>query len=73
MSEERTHLYTSENGDRWSLCRGPQGVAEVLHEPNAKSGGAPSRTSVDDFLATGRNGLEHQALRQAIAQSSKVA
>jgi hypothetical protein len=71
--DERTYLYTSENGDRWWLCRGPEGTAEVLHEPNAKSGGASSRSRVEDFLAEGRNGPEHQALRQAIAQNGNTA
>lgn len=67
-NDAKTHLYTSENGDTWWLCRGADGVAAVLHEPNPKSGGQPSLSSIAAFLAEGRNGPEHQALRRVIAE-----
>ena len=70
--KKRTPLYTSENGDTWWLCSRADGVAEVLHQPNPKSGGQPSRSTVADFLAEGRNGPEHEALRRVIAQSLKA-
>jgi GAF domain-containing protein len=44
-------------------------AAEVVHEPNARSGGAPSRIGIAEFLSDGRNGPEHQALRRVLAES----
>jgi hypothetical protein len=73
MPETSIHLYTSENGDRWWLCRAADGSSEVLHMPNASCGGEPSRTGVAEFLATGRNGPEHQALRVLVADTLAVA
>jgi hypothetical protein len=73
MDENRTHLYKSENGDCWLRCT-PNGTAEVLHEPNAaRSGGAPSRVGIAEFLSDGRNGPEHQALRRVLAESMGIA
>jgi hypothetical protein len=68
MQPSRTHLYQSENGDCWTLRRGPGGAAEVVHEPNARSGGAPSCIGIAEFLSDGRNGPEHQALRRVLAE-----
>ena len=73
MQETSTHLYTSENGDRWWLCRAADGSVEVMHIPNSNSGGEPSHIGIAEFLATGRNGPEHQALRVLIADTLGVA
>ena len=42
MPNAERELYRSANGDRWSLIR-DDGKVQVLHEPNAASGGRPSR------------------------------
>lgn len=65
--EERT-LYTSSNGDTWSLCRNRQGNLVVLHEPNKASSGKPSEIDLGTFLAQGNQGPEHEALRQLIGE-----
>ncbi|KAB1070207.1 hypothetical protein [Methylobacterium planeticum] len=61
-----THpLYASQNGDRWSLCRGAD-VADVyvLHEANPASGGQMSRIALGPFLAGPAGAPERQeALR----------
>ena len=49
MAQPIRELYRSANGDRWSLIR-DDGKVQVLHEPNAASGGRPSRLAVSDFL-----------------------
>ena len=41
MSNTERELYRSANGDRWSLIR-DDGKVQVLHEPNAASGGRAS-------------------------------
>jgi hypothetical protein len=45
MPPPTRELYRSTNGDRWSLIR-DDGKAQVLHQPNAASGGRPSRLEV---------------------------
>ena len=62
----RRKLYTSSSGDSWYLCRSRDGSLFVSHEPNAPSGGRPSRVDLSTFLAEGNEGPEHQALRQLI-------
>ena len=52
-------------GDRWSLIR-DDGEALVLHEPNAASGGRPSRLEVGDFLVRDAHGPQHAELLQLI-------
>ncbi|WP_199763231.1 hypothetical protein [Bradyrhizobium guangdongense] len=56
-------LYESANGDIWRLVRDPQtGGPVVEHQPNANSGGRASLTKIGQFLRSGGNGPEHQAL-----------
>jgi hypothetical protein len=60
-------LYTSENGDRWSLGRDlDTGRIFVRHEPNRASGGRSSDADIGAFLAEGRQGPEHQELLHLI-------
>jgi hypothetical protein len=40
----------------------------VLHVANVPSGGSTERIEISDFLSEGRNGPEHQALRQLIGR-----
>ena len=40
MTQPIRELYRSANGDRWSLIQ-DDGKVQVLHEPNAASGGRP--------------------------------
>ena len=65
--QERT-LYTSSNGDTWSLCRNQNGDVVIFHQPNRASGGNPSEIDLSTFLAKGNQGPEHQALRQLIGE-----
>ena len=66
--DERRELYRSPNGDAWFLGRDPaDGMAIVIHQANGPSGAAISFISVRDFLGTGANGPEHQALLRLIA------
>ncbi|WP_354081601.1 hypothetical protein [Constrictibacter sp. MBR-5] len=49
------------------LARDPANdAAFVLHEPNASSGGQPSRIEIGAFLRADANGPEHQALLRLI-------
>ena len=58
-------LYRSANGE--PLVPHPDdGKAQVLHEPNAASGGRPSRLEVGDFLARGAHGPQHAELLRLI-------
>lgn len=55
-------LYTSPNGDSWSLHQGETGELLVIHQPNRASGGAATHVALDAFIARGGSGPEHQAL-----------
>jgi hypothetical protein len=61
MPNGERELYRSVNGDRWSLIR-KDGRVQVLHEPNAASGGRPSRLEVGDFLVLDAHGPQHAEL-----------
>jgi hypothetical protein len=65
MPPPTRELYRSTNGDRWSLIR-DDGKAQVLHQPNAASGGRPSRLEVGDFLARDAHGPQHAELLRLI-------
>jgi hypothetical protein len=67
MPNAMRELYRSSNGDRWSLIRDDQlGKVLVLHEPNAASGGRPSRLEVGDFLVRDAHGPQHAELLRLI-------
>ena len=66
MTAQARQLYASPNGDTWSLCRRDGGSLVILHEPNAPSGGRPSRIELSTFLKEENRGPEHQALRELI-------
>ena len=60
-------LYTSENGDRWSLARDADtGQVVVRHQPNLPSGGQASDIGVGEFLTQGGMGPEKQELLRLI-------
>jgi hypothetical protein len=61
-------LYSSPNGDRWTLCRNLAGQLVVSHRPNLASGGRASEIDVEVFLSQGGHGPEHQALTKALAR-----
>jgi hypothetical protein len=66
MSEARV-LYSSSNGDRWSLVRDPgSGRVFVRHEPNGASGGQTADFDIGEFLIRGVHGPEHQELLRLI-------
>jgi hypothetical protein len=68
MPNAMRELYRSSNGDRWSLIRDdPSGQVLILHEPNAASGGRPSRLEVGDFLVRDAHGPQHAELLRLIA------
>jgi hypothetical protein len=65
MISEKQLLYSSANGDRWFLCReAGTGKLIVRHDPTPSSGGLPTDTDVDDFLARNGPGPEFQELRR---------
>jgi len=67
-------IYQSSNGDSWSLTKDPAtGAAAVIHRPNPQSGGQASYVEIEQFLSEGANGPEHQALRQLIETSARMA
>jgi hypothetical protein len=60
-------LYSSANGDRWSLARDPgSGRVFVRHEPDPSSGGRTSDSEVGAFLSRDAHGPEHEALPRPI-------
>jgi hypothetical protein len=64
MPNTMRELYRSSNGDRWSLIRDDSsGKVLILHEPNAGSGGLPSRLEVGDFLVRDAHGPRHAELQ----------
>ena len=65
MSSGEREIYKSENGDSWSLCRDGERVF-VNHRANPSSGGKLTPIELGDFLALGRAGPEHQALRRLV-------
>jgi hypothetical protein len=68
MTLQARMLYTSSNGDSWSLCRNQDGHLVVLHESNSKSGGKLSEIDLSTFLADRNQRPEHEALRQLIGE-----
>jgi hypothetical protein len=69
---ERETFYISSNGDTWSLAENPTtGQMEVLHSPNARSGGQQSYSKIDQFLSNA-NGPEHQALQLLMEKTPAV-
>jgi hypothetical protein len=67
MQPAMRELYRSANGDSWSLVRDEQsGRVMVLHEPNAASGGRPSRIEIGDFLIRDAHGPQHAELLRLI-------
>jgi hypothetical protein len=68
MTIQTRTLYTSTNGDAWTLCRNRNGDVVVFHQPNRASGGKPSEIDLGSFLAKANQGPEHQALRQLIGE-----
>jgi hypothetical protein len=67
MSQQQRKIYQSENGDSWWLCRG-EDVVFVLHEANVSSGGMATRIELPQFLSSGRNAPEKQALLAMIGE-----
>jgi hypothetical protein len=64
---ERRELYRSPNGDSWFLGREPKsGLAFIIHQPNAPSGGRVSHIELGDFLRATVAGPEHKALLRLI-------
>jgi hypothetical protein len=65
---QRRELYRSApNGDQWSLVReSASGRVFIEHAPNVSSGGRTTHLEIEDFLAHGGHGREHQALLRLI-------
>jgi len=68
MTIQARTLYTTSNGDTWSLCRNRSGEIVVHHQSNPLSGGEPLEIDLSTFLAKGNQRPEHQALRQLIGE-----
>lgn len=66
-SEPNRLIYASPNGDHWYLLFDPTtGHSFVRHIGNIASGGHVTDFSFATFLASGRNGPEHQELWRLI-------
>jgi hypothetical protein len=62
-------FYASENGDRWFLAVDARNHPQVVHRPNAASGGRETAVDVEVFLARNDVGSpQHQALTRLIAE-----
>lgn len=60
-------LYSSANGDRWSLAADPGSERVFIrHEANVPSGGQVTDTEIGEFLARRPHGPEHQELLRMI-------
>lgn len=68
MTLLKRELYRSaQDGDRWLLVRETSSERVFIeHEPNTSSGGRTSHIDIQDFLAGGGHGPEHQALLRLI-------
>jgi hypothetical protein len=70
---ERRELYRSPNGDTWFLGREPEnGHAFIIHQPNAPSGSRLIHVELGEFLCSGTNGPEQQALLRLIGTLVEV-
>lgn len=66
---EGREIYTSENGDRWSLILSSSGSPRILHQANAPAGAHRTEYEIDTFLTTsGRHTPQHQALLRLFTQ-----
>ena len=68
MTLQARALYTSSNGDNWSLQRNRDGNVVVSHQPNGALGGQQAEIDLGTFLAEANQGPQHQALRQLIGE-----
>jgi len=60
-------LYSSANGDRWSLAHDPgSGRVFIRHEPDASSGGRRTGIEVGAFLSRDAHGPAHGELLRLI-------
>ena len=67
MPIQESPLYSSENGNRWSLARDSgSGRIFVRHRPNLSSGGQASDVELGEFLTRGGLGPEKQELLSLI-------
>jgi hypothetical protein len=62
---QQRKIYQSENGDSWWLCC-EGGTVFVMHEANLPSGGAITKIALAQFLSSGGNPPEKQALLEMI-------
>jgi hypothetical protein len=66
-------LYSSSNGDQWSLVRDTgTGQMFVRHQPNEASGGLTTDTGVCEFIKRDGAGPEFLALRRILAERSET-
>ena len=73
MPIQERPLYTSENGDRWSLARdSDRGQIFVRHQPNLPSGGQVSDIELGEFLIRGGLGPEKQELLRLIGSLTET-
>jgi hypothetical protein len=69
MSTQRREFYRSSNDrDRWFLCRGRSGHVIVLQEANETSGGHTSKMEVFELLRPGNRTPERAALLYLIGE-----
>ncbi|WP_309899767.1 serine protease [Caballeronia sp. LZ035] len=68
MDEDWIEIYTSPNGDRWSLNGGAGDEAVVRHVPNVASGGCSSDTLISEFLSSTQATPQGEALLGMLAE-----
>jgi hypothetical protein len=61
-------LYTSSNGENWTLQRNRNGHVVVTLQRNGATGGQQTEIDLGTFLAEANQGPQHQALRQLIGK-----
>jgi hypothetical protein len=67
MPFKTREIYTSANGDRWSVgVESESGRVFVKHEANVPSGGHTSEFDIEEFLNGAPDSPEHQALMQLV-------
>lgn len=65
-------IYRSQNGDAWHLLReAPSALILVRHTANAASDGKITDLPVEEFLALGGAGPEHQAVRMLLTKLAR--
>lgn len=73
MAVSSMPIYTSPNGDRWTLLADSKAEQQIVrHDANEASGGHITYKAVDDFLSENGAGPEYSALRVLLNQLAET-